>query len=94
MFNITYTIKYVDIIKDNKDVFIFGNTDIVNKCIYIATKNGNGKKLSDVTIKTTLYHELVHVILCEGAFDNISKNEPLVEWTAKCLIQLRKNNVI
>jgi hypothetical protein len=35
-------------------------------------------------------HEIVHAILDEGQYGEISSNEPLVEWLAKCLIQLNK----
>lgn len=73
---------------------MFGRTNAIDKHIYIATKNDNNKKLSNVEIKTTLYHELIHAILSEGAYGKESDNEPLVEWIAKCLVQLNTNNII
>lgn len=94
IFNNIYTIKYVDKIKSDEDKFLFGITNVIDKHIYIATKNDNNKKLSNVEIKTTLYHELIHAILSEGAYEKESDNEPLVEWIAKCLVQLNTNNII
>lgn len=94
IFNTTYTIKYIDKIENNENKFVFGRTNAIDKHIYIATKNDNNKKLSNVEIKTTLYHELIHAILSEGAYGKESDNEPLVEWIAKCLVQLNTNNII
>ena len=94
IFNTTYTIKYIDKIENNENKFVFGITNAIDKHIYIATKNDNNKKLSNVEIKTTLYHELIHAILSEGAYEKESDNEPLVEWIAKCLVQLNTNNII
>lgn len=94
IFNTTYTIKYIDKIENNENKFVFGRTNAIDKHIYIVTKNDNNKKLSNVEIKTTLYHELIHAILSEGAYKKESDNEPLVEWIAKCLVQLNTNNII
>ena len=94
IFNTTYTIKYIDKIENNENKFVFGRTNAIDKHIYIVTKNDNNKKLSNVEIKTTLYHELIHAILSEGAYEKESDNEPLVEWIAKCLVQLNTNNII
>lgn len=94
IFNTTYTIKYIDKIENNENKFVFGRTNTVDKHIYIATKSYNNKKLSNVEIKTTLYHELIHAILSEGSYENETNDEPLVEWIAKCLVQLSTNNII
>lgn len=94
IFNTTYTIKYIDKIENNENKFVFGRTNGIDKHIYIATKSDNNKKLSNIEIKTTLYHELIHAILSEGAYGKESDNEPLVEWIAKCLVQLNTNNII
>lgn len=88
-----YTIKYVDKIPTDKNLFLFGQANTIDKEILIATE-GENKSLSTDTIKLTLLHELVHVILDEGCYNNESGNEPLVEWLAKGFKELLDKNII
>ena len=40
-----------------------------------------------------MLHELTHSILDTGGYNNSSSDEPLVEWIARCLNSLLKQNV-
>lgn len=93
IFNNIYTIKYVDKISNDNDRFTFGRTNSIDREILIATK-GINKNLSLNSIKLTLLHELVHVILDEGCYSEESANEHLVEWLAKGFKEIIDKNII
>ena len=46
------------------------------------------------TLQETYYHEIIHSILNEGQYKEESDDEHLVEWIAKCLLQLKKQNAL
>lgn len=102
IFGTKYTIKYVDkITKDlisdpdlqKEDSFWFGLTNGPEKEIYIATKGMKGSPLTEEEIYNTLLHEVIHAIFGEGAYSSANNDEPLVEWTAKCLRSLTKQGL-
>ncbi len=88
------TIKFVDKIEDEDGVY-FGRTqyDLTNAEVLIATKDSKGNQLSEDTIKTTILHELMHIILDKMYFRDESKNESLVEWCAQALNDLNKQGL-
>lgn len=95
IFDEEYRLLYVDAIEsENEDTFYWGIADSSIKEIRIATKDKEGNQIKDNQIKNSLYHELLHAIFSEGCYIDCNNNEPLVEWTAKCLTSLSKQGVI
>lgn len=97
-FNSTWTIKYIkDPIKsiDTSDEgVIFGITKPAQKEILIALLDDTGKPYSKEHIEETLKHELIHMIFHEGQYNSCYVDEPLVEWVAKSLIELKIKNLL
>lgn len=90
IFGTKWTIRYQDVIEIEDNDFTFGHTDSADKIITVATKNRDGKDIPEREIELTTLHELVHAIFLEGQYFNSSADEPLVEWTAKCLLSLKE----
>lgn len=93
IFNTMWTVSFVDSItmeNAKEDEFTFGETVFEDNAIKIATKNGDGKQLSENTVKLTLLHEMIHAILCTGQYNDCGENEPLVEWLANCIYSLKE----
>ena len=95
LFGSFYTVKFIDSISKLEEKesstnrnFIYGITFPDKQTIYIAIKDRDGNQLPANIIKTTLLHELVHAIFNTGCYHNSSLDEPLVEWTARCILSL------
>lgn len=92
-----YTVEYLEEIKkDNQeDVLISeGLCDSSNRSIKVATKRPDGKDLPKEEIEKNFLHELFHAILDEGQYLEQSNNEPMVEWLARCTLDLTKQKVL
>ena len=95
LFGSFYTVKFIDSVakleedegKTSKK-FIYGVNIPEKQTIYISTKDRDGNLLSDNIIKTTLLHEMVHAIFDTGCYHDSNLDEPLVEWTARCILTL------
>lgn len=70
--------------------FYFGINYADRRVIEVALLNVDGNPLCDSEICNTLVHEIVHAIYSTGCYENTNNDEPLVEWTAKCIISLIK----
>lgn len=96
LFGSLYTVKFIDSVakleEENGDKiskkFIYGVNIPEQQTIYISTKDRDGNPLSDNIIKTTLLHEMVHAIFDTGCYHDSNQDEPLVEWTARCILTL------
>lgn len=94
-FDSLYKIKFVDLIpSDNEENVIFGQCNIVDKTILIATKSPDGVPYRKEQIENTLRHELVHMICFEGQYHAEYQDEPFVEWMAKSIGILLKTQVL
>lgn len=93
IFGDTYKVIFKDNVYDG-DTFLLGQTQTAKNIIYISTKDHDGEELQDNVILTTLYHEMFHAILFAGQYNNCGEDEPLVEWQARCLNALIKQNVL
>lgn len=84
-FGVDYLIKEVKEIKveDKEGVFRHGETNCLTREVKIA-KSAKGIDLGKRDNRLTLLHELFHLFLDEGQYLNLSEDEPLVEWLAKC----------
>lgn len=78
----------------SEDKFQWGLTDYINRVISIATKNKNGEDMPDSEIQLTKLHEIMHCILTTGMYCAYSDDEPLVEWLARSIYSLRKQEII
>lgn len=103
LFGSLFTVKFIDSIKKiegtlkqdtNYEGFKYGLFIPDKQVIYIATKDSEGNNLDDSIIKITLLHEIFHAIFTTGCYNNSSSDEPLVEWTARCLFSLLDQNFI
>lgn len=95
LFGSNWTIKYGDKIEiEGENGFQFGLTDYVARVISVATKDNQGEPLPEEEVEMCKLHELVHAILGTGMYGDISGNEPLVEWLARCIYSLVKQGVI
>ena len=96
LFGTKYKIKIVDTIEiegPNGIEYPLGLTDYYNNIISIASYT-NGIKIPKNEMEITLLHELMHAILSTGQYTEYSKDEPLVEWLARCLYQLINKKVL
>lgn len=95
IFNTTYKLKFVDNIESEDDSsFVLGTTDSSLKIIKIAIKDKLGKVINKNDLYITLLHEIIHAIFIEGQYLQVNQDEPLVEWTAKCLKHLIDQKVL
>ena len=97
IFGIEWNIVFEDRIflldENNEESLVFGSTDHENHLVRVALHNSKGTRLSDSVITNVLYHELIHAILQEGAYEE-TMNESLVEYLAKGISTLVKQKVI
>lgn len=88
IFGEEYKVSFKDTVElDNCD-FVWGISDAVYKQLEIATKYPNGDEINKEEIIRTILHELLHMILDEGMYQEEGKNEALVEWLSKCLYDI------
>ena len=95
LFGSNWTIQYGDKIEvEGENGFQFGLTDYVNRVISVATKDNQGGDLPEEEIEMCKLHELTHAILGTGMYGEVSGDEPMVEWLARSIYSLRKQDVI
>jgi hypothetical protein len=87
-----WQVEFVDVLEDtdNKDELIYGRCFFDSQTIMIAKKSANGKEFSNRVLQRTLLHEMTHAIFGEGCYTASNNDEPLVEWTARCLQDILK----
>lgn len=94
LFGSTWIIQFVDEVADENDKWLFGETESPSRVITISTKKPDGSKLSKDEIELTVLHEIVHSIFQTGQYMSCNNDEPLVEWTARCLKALKEQHII
>jgi hypothetical protein len=91
----TWKVKFVDniLLEEGESIasFYWGQTHTDTKEIYISKKYQNGKNIPSREIGITLLHELVHAIFSTGCYHASNTDEPLVEFTARCLKDILKS---
>ena len=98
LFGTTWYVKFASDIKrfnqcPQDGQFYYGYTDAVHNIVYIELADSNGNALDDKVVTVTVFHELVHCILGTGAYENSNSDEPLVEWTGRCIYSMLKQGV-
>ena len=82
-----------EIDEDSYKHYYAGMTYNATQKIEIA-RTVRGEKFSNEMMYETLIHELVHVICNTGAYFNYSNNEPFVEFMARSILSLLKQDLI
>lgn len=81
-----YIVKLIPDLKDEKEEFIYGITDFVDKTIFI------NKDIDENEKKATLLHEIFHCIYHAQSHTDWKDNEDLCNASAEGLFQLMKDN--
>lgn len=97
LFGTEYLIKYVDEItreKDRETQYAEGLCSSTKRFIQVATKQPDDKPIPNYDLVKNTWHEVFHAILDEGQYCEYSNNEALVEWLARCVTSIIKQDVI
>ena len=93
IFGTIFTIKLVDTVDEEDKLLHYGITECNTKEIRIRKEVMKAKQ-SDSEIYLTLVHEIIHAILDTGQYFEESQKESLVEWLARCIISLLKQDIL
>lgn len=95
IFDSTWNIKFEDkYFKADEGGTLLGETDPNTRTIRISLRDINGNPYKKDNIRVTVLHELFHAIFLEGQYLNEYNDEPIVEWSAKCINSLLNQHVI
>ena len=97
LFGTEYLIKYCDEItrEHNGETQVTqGLCDSANRIISVAVKSADGSPMPNFDIRKNTLHEFFHAILDEGQYLELSDNEPLVEWLARCMTSILDQGVL
>lgn len=97
IFGDKWKIKYVPRVQipDMEEGFFYrGVSNPAERVIQIATSGVNGEPLEEQDMRYTLAHECIHAILATGMYEDLNRNEPLVEYLAKNIVQLIDQKII
>ena len=92
--NSVWKVKLKDKVKGDNDEYWLGASNALYKTIEITTKYPDNTDLDYINKLETYYHELMHSIFSESQCLHEKEDEPLVEWCAKCLAQLKLQDAI
>ena len=93
IFGTIFTIKLVDTLDEDDNNLHYGLTEDNIKEIKISKEVMKAKQPNS-EIYITLVHEIIHAVLDTGQYLEESQKEPLVEWLARCIISLLKQDLI
>ena len=93
IFGTVFTIKLVDTLDEDDNNLHYGLTEGNTKEIRISKKVIKAKQ-PDSEIYITLVHGIIHAVLDTGQYLEESEKEPLVEWLARCIISLLKQDIL
>lgn len=93
IFGTVFTIKLVDTLDEEDKLLYYGITKCNTKEIRISKEVMKAKQ-PDSEIYITLVHEIIHAILDTGQYFKEAQKEPLVEWVARCIISLLKQDIL
>ena len=74
-------------------MYNYGITYNAKKEICISKKVGDSIQ-PESEMYLTLVHEIVHIILDAGQYNEESHNEALVEWLSRCIVSLLKQKIL
>lgn len=96
IFDSIWSIKFEDkhLKAEDNGGTILGDTDPNTRTIRISLRDINGNPYKENNIRVTVLHELFHAIFLEGQYLNEYNDEPIVEWSAKCINSLLNQHII
>jgi len=95
IFGSNYTIEYKPKVFTDDDLhWVWGQTDLQKHIISISTQLEDDKPVTKEEIALTRLHEIVHAIFSTGQYNQANTDEPLVEWTARCIYSLLKQGIL
>ena len=97
LFGTEYLVNYCDEIKEeheDENQVTEGLCDSANQIISVAMKRLDGNPPNNFTIRKNTLHEFFHAILNEGQYIELSNDEPLVEWLARCMTSILDQGVL
>ena len=89
IFGTVFTIKLVDTLDEDDKLLHYGLTEEIR-----ISKEVMKTKQPDSELYVTLVHEIIHAVLDTGQYLEESQKEPLVEWLARCIISLLKQDIL
>lgn len=93
VFGTIFTIKLVDTLDKEDDMLHYGLTEGNTKEIRVSKEVMKAKQ-PDSEIYITLVHEIIHAVLDTGQYLEESQKESLIEWLARCIISLLKQDIL
>ena len=93
VFGTVFTIKLVDTLDKEDDMLHYGLTEGNTKEIRISKEVMKAKQ-PDSEIYVTLVYEIIHAVLDTGQYLEESQKESLIEWLARCIISLLKQDIL
>lgn len=93
IFGTVFTIKLVDTLDEDDNNLHYGLTEGNTKEIRISKEVMKAKQ-PDSELYVTLVHEIIHAILDTGQYLEESQKESLIEWLARCIISLLKQDIL
>lgn len=92
---VPYSVQYIDTVEtSDPEVYCFGKNNNIYKTIQISTKRPDGSNNTIQDMELTYLHELVHAILNQGQWWKEFEDEAFVEYLAKRLYELKKQNAL
>ena len=95
LFGTKYKIKFIDnpepikVDENGNGDYAYGIARHSEFEIIIPTHTAmDNKPIPKYDLEKNLCHEIVHCILAEGGYLNSNNDEPLVEWTARCVYNI------
>ena len=86
IFGTNYSVKVVDKPeKLNEQSDAYGSCNSQEYSIVVTEKTTKGTEIPDDEKRRLVLHEIIHAIFNEGCYFQSSDDEPLVQWTARCL---------
>lgn len=80
---IRFEVKFEDKLNDSEDSMLFGKCDPTSQVITLATKDLQGKELSEDRKLATFYHELAHALVGETGELELYGDEVFIEALGK-----------
>lgn len=87
LFGTTWKVRFIDEPLNYDDL---GICEESQGAIYLHVRHSH-KEIPPDRLEETFYHELVHAIFHSGAYEELTKNEQLVQFIGACFHQFMKS---
>lgn len=93
LFGTTWKVHFIKHLEREDGTSIYGWCNEDDCTILVALGIKDKTLLSKERVELTLLHEIIHAICDTGKYE-ITNDEHFVEWTARCLNSLIKQNIL